>query len=626
MRPFAILVAVLLALPVAAEPAPSSPHLHALNKAGVRSFLDAYLPGAMASRHIPGLAITVVQGNEPLVTKGYGVSNIRTRQPVDPRNTLFDVQSVSKLVVSSAVMIARDRGEVSLHRDINHYLKGFTIPATFPQPVTLAALMTHTSGLEDRGIGITARTAGQTIPLGTYLARSLTRRVAPPFTDLLYTDQGMSLAAYTVQSATGVPYGTFVRKNIFDPLKMTHSFYFQVPARLKADRSAAYSFEGGKLVRIPHYYYNIWPTSSLWTTAADMSHFIIMQLGDGVYDGHRILSHSAISLLHTRHFSYDPLMPGVCFDFFEHFENGHRLLIHSGGGSGFVSELMIMPKENIGYFFSYNGYDGSLIAAFRSAFLRHFFPKSSTPPGKQGIRMSRAQLAPYAGWYWSTRYDRRHIGKLSSLLGGYIHVSPRKGGLNIGNRPFHPLTPKVFVDGQANVPEYVAFRHNAAGKVTELMPADSEAPYHRVNWYYSQPVQLGLIALAALGFIVTLVHIAAGAWRHGLASTVRDRARLWLTLCAAADLICLTLLLIILAGSSTPSGAVAFELGLGAGMRTLLVFMTGFAVATVTAPAISIMAWRRNERPWAVTTAFLGIAAAGYLWFILTWNLAFWAA
>lgn len=592
----------------------------ALDAGAVRAFLDGYLPQAMASRHIPGLEITVVEGDTPLVTKGYGVADLASRRPVDPDKTLFDVQSVSKLVVSTAVMIAAQRGEVKLDVDVNRYLHGFKLPDTWSSPITLASLMTHTSGLEDRGIGITARTPVEVQPLGEYLGDNLTRRVAPPFTHLLYSDQGMSLAAYTVQSASGMPYDQFARRYIFEPLGMDHTWYRQVPSGFKADRSFAYSFEDGRLVPVRHYYYNIWPTSSLWTTASDMSRFIAMQLSGGQFHGTRILDQASIRQLHTRHFSYDPRMPGVCFDFFEHFENGRRLLIHSGGGSGFASELMLMPAEHVGYFVTYNGYDGSLIAALRTAFLQRFYPAPKAAPAVATERLSASQLAPFEGWYWATRYDRTTIEKLTSLTDGYLEVKASAGGLIIGGQRFLAVDSELFVHRAGHVARYVTFRKDKTGRVAWLLSADGEAPYARVPWFLSQPVQLAIPALCALAFALAVLFIPLAVWRRRLAwrwPTV------YLLVVAAGNLTGLVLLAVNLTASSLPSKAVSFELGLPAGLRLLVACMDLLAVFNLASPLVAVFAWR--DRPRSTARGIAAIAFSGFallnVWFLDYWHV-----
>ncbi len=600
----------------------AAPAVAALDAAAVETFLDGYLPGEMAARHIPGLAITVVDGGTPIVTKGYGVMDVTTQRAVDAQTTLFDVQSVAKLFVSMAVLIATEHGLVRLDRDINPYLKDFKIPDTYAAPITLASLLTHTSGLEDRGIGISAPTPKQVQPLGPYLARSLTARVAPPFTNLLYSDQGMTLAAYTVQSATGVPFDVYARDTIFAPLGMDHTFYREVPSAWREHRASAYSFEHGQLARIPHEYYNIWPASSLWTTAVDMSRFIAAQLRGGELDGVRIASAATIQRQHTKQFSYDPQMPGVCFDFFERFRAGRRLLTHSGGGSGFVSELALLPAERIGYFFTYNGYDGSLIDALSDAFLARFFPVAR-PPAVATIQLEVNQLAPYAGWYWSTRYDHRTIGKLTSLVDGYVEVTPSQDGLLVGDRSYAPVTPTLFVNQDGDTPEYVAFRHDDRGRVTVLLSAAAEAPYQRVSWLYSQPVQFAIVAAALLTYAVVLGCLATAIVRRGWRELFGNFSRPFFGVLAAGNLLCLVALLVQLAESSTPSGAVAFEFGIGAGLRALFGTMSLIAALNLASPVVLAFAWSSEprQRPWLLLATLTSAITIAYVWFLYEWRI-----
>jgi CubicO group peptidase (beta-lactamase class C family) len=71
------------------------------------------------------------------------------------------------------------QGKLVLHTDVNHYLD-FQVPATYPQPVTLAHLLTHTPGFEEHHFGSYARSAGHLLPLGAFLAANLPARIFPP--------------------------------------------------------------------------------------------------------------------------------------------------------------------------------------------------------------------------------------------------------------------------------------------------------------------------------------------------------------------------------------------------------------------------------------------------------------
>ncbi len=262
----------------------------AIERNALEVFVDAFFTDQMEPLHTPGASLAIVQDGKIVLAKGFGWADLAKRTPVIADRTLFDVQSVSKLFTITAVMQATERGFVKLDEDVNRYLKTFQVEPTFSQPVRLFDLMTHTSGLEDQGVGITARRESDWLPLGQYLARSLPGRVRPPGRTMLYSDCGICLAGYVVESATGVPLAQFMKENILQPLEMQRTHFLKLPAELQPDLATGYSFEHGQYKALPHDYYNIWASSSLMTTATDMSHFLIAHLQDGRYHGARILS------------------------------------------------------------------------------------------------------------------------------------------------------------------------------------------------------------------------------------------------------------------------------------------------------------------------------------------------
>src|SRR5437762_6842978 len=110
---------------------------------------------------------------------GYGYSDVSERKLVGPVRTLFRPGSVSKLFTWTAVMQLVEQGKLNLDADINTYLD-FRIPDTYPQPVTLKHLMTHTSGFEDRWLESLVSDASELIPAREWLVSNTPGRVRPP--------------------------------------------------------------------------------------------------------------------------------------------------------------------------------------------------------------------------------------------------------------------------------------------------------------------------------------------------------------------------------------------------------------------------------------------------------------
>src|SRR5215218_9760750 len=117
--------------------------------AELKAFLDEELGREMEKHHIAGAAVSVVKDGELFFAKGYGYADLDNKIPVDPEQTVFRIGSVGKLFTWTAVMQLVEQGKLDLDEDINDYLD-FRIPDTYPQPITLKHLMTHTSGFDDR--------------------------------------------------------------------------------------------------------------------------------------------------------------------------------------------------------------------------------------------------------------------------------------------------------------------------------------------------------------------------------------------------------------------------------------------------------------------------------------------
>ena len=92
---------------------------------------------------------------------------------------MFRIASITKLFTCTAVMQQVEEGKLDLDADVNSYLDGVQIPATFEQPVTLKHLMTHTAGFDDHVLGLFAHRRQDVPPLGAQvLASQMPTRVS----------------------------------------------------------------------------------------------------------------------------------------------------------------------------------------------------------------------------------------------------------------------------------------------------------------------------------------------------------------------------------------------------------------------------------------------------------------
>ncbi|MEJ0043332.1 MAG: serine hydrolase domain-containing protein [Rhizomicrobium sp.] len=106
----------------AAALASAPPGGAALTRSDVEAFSDGLVPAALAQGDMAGAVVVVVADGQILFSKGYGVSDVATRAPVDPERTLFRPGSVSKLFTWTAVMQLVEEGKLDLDTDVNRYL------------------------------------------------------------------------------------------------------------------------------------------------------------------------------------------------------------------------------------------------------------------------------------------------------------------------------------------------------------------------------------------------------------------------------------------------------------------------------------------------------------------------
>jgi CubicO group peptidase (beta-lactamase class C family) len=110
--------------------------------------LDSVLQEIMARWDIPGLAVGLVQGNETVYARGFGVQSLETQTPVT-LDSIFCTASVSKCFVATAVIQLAERGKIDLDAPLIQYLPYFRMDDERYRQVIIRQILSHTSGMPD---------------------------------------------------------------------------------------------------------------------------------------------------------------------------------------------------------------------------------------------------------------------------------------------------------------------------------------------------------------------------------------------------------------------------------------------------------------------------------------------
>jgi len=407
----------------------SATEAHQITYDDVSAFLDGAMPLEIQRGDVAGAVVTIVKDGKILFARGYGYSDAEKKTPVSPEETLFRVGSVSKLFTWTSVMQMQEQGKLDLDHDVNDYI-AFHIPSEFGKPVTVRNLMTHTPGFQE-----VVKDLFGSLPLMSlqeYMETHIPRQIYPPGTVPAYSNYGAALAGYIVQRLSGKPFDDYVAENIFKPLDMPHSTFDQpLPPALEPLMSKGYARASGK--PRPFEIVIAAPAGSLASSGVDMAHFMLAHLQDGQYSSARILRPETAQMMHTRQFTMDPTMNGICLGFYEETRNGHRIISHAGDTEQFHTDLHLMADQNLGFFVSYNSLGredlnaGSLRTALWHKFLDRYFPY--TPPSATTLDSAKQDAAAVSGAYISSRRSQTNLFYVISLVGEATVASPKNDGI-----------------------------------------------------------------------------------------------------------------------------------------------------------------------------------------------------
>ena len=478
----------------------------------LQDFLGSFMQNEMGALHVPGAVVMIVSDGEILLLKGYGFSNLETREHVHPNKALLRMGSISKLFTTTAVLQLAEQGKLNLQDDVNRYLTTFQLDDPFPAPVRVFNLLTHTSGFDERNLGSAALEESGVIPLGKYLARRMPPVVRPPGDLISYSNHGFTLAGYLVELVSGMPFAEYVHDHILKPLGMNRSG-FNLPPKLRQEVITGYLFEDKQHVVAPFDFFNDGPADAFITSAPDMARFMISHLQQGRYGNAQILKPETVNEMEKLQYTHHPGMPGWCYGYWEMYRNGVRAIVHDGCVFGSTSRVLLVPEKNFGFLIVTNidvTNHGDLTSVITARLLDHCFPAEKRFRHPEPTDDFETRAHSYEGQYRHVCYASRTLEKLGLLMGFAPEITVNASSaraLTIEDREYIETEPLFFE--QVTGRSFASFRKNQAGEITNLF-IDTDA-FERIRWYDTNRFQLALtgacLSFFAIVCIVSLIRL-----------------------------------------------------------------------------------------------------------------------
>ncbi|MDD2634276.1 MAG: serine hydrolase [Bacteroidales bacterium] len=322
--------------------------------------LNVELQKSFDAWNVPGFAVAIVQGDQIVYEKGFGVLNAGKKEKVN-QYTNFAIASNTKAFTAAALAILVDQGQISWEDKVIDYIPWFQLYDPFvTNQMTIRDLLCHRTGLKTFSGDLiwyaSDHSREEVIRRARYLEPKYGFREKFGYSNIMYLTAGQ-----IVEYVTDTTWDDFLKYRIFEPLEMTRT-NTSISINQNLDNVAeCHAFVDNQNIVIPYINWdNIAPAGSINSNVHDVAQWLILQLNKGEYNGKRIFSEqvanemwkantvqdiSAFSraVYPSTHLKAYALGWGL-YDY-----NSYLIVTHNGGYDGMISQTVLIPELDLGF-------------------------------------------------------------------------------------------------------------------------------------------------------------------------------------------------------------------------------------------------------------------------------------
>lgn len=343
-----------------------------------------------------GASVILIANGKPIVEEYMGYARIADSVKTTG-NSSYRIASISKNLTSLAILKLVEAGKIDLNEDINTYLGWELRNPAFPnEPITLAHIMGHRSGIRDgQGYGnfiAAMREGGIDIQElfsknGRYFSDDMFANHKPN-KYFSYSNSSWGIVAAVVEKVSGQRFDRFCKQELFEPMGMKASFNildipFNQIATLYRAKDGEWNPQADDVVtnspseRAPENYvigsnglvYG--PQGSLRASSHDLIQLAKLYLNNGKVDDVQILKAETLALLSDDRWVYNGNNGDTWSRFWMSYGKGLQFIVnadsadiifpdrtmqgHPGIAYGLLSDMYVDPITQSGVIFITNG-------------------------------------------------------------------------------------------------------------------------------------------------------------------------------------------------------------------------------------------------------------------------------
>ena len=287
----------------------------------------------------PGVTLLVAQKGKILYKGGRGMANMELQVPLQS-NHVLRLGSITKQFTSVAILMLMEEGKLGLQDDITKFLPDYP---TLGKTITIEHLLTHTSGIQSMtdmsGFFDNVRNDMTTDEmLASFQNEPMNFEPGESFR---YNNSGYFLLGVIIEKISGMTYADFIQKRIFDKVGMKDSYYGNA-GQIIPRRASGYERNADGYENAPYLSMTIpYAAGSLLSTVEDL-----YKWHKAVFS-YQLISKASLNQAHTIYIPKDGTNPNYGYgwgiaDFF-----GQKMIGHSGGINGFITNELYLPAEDV---------------------------------------------------------------------------------------------------------------------------------------------------------------------------------------------------------------------------------------------------------------------------------------
>ena len=338
--------------------------------------IDSVAEQTLRTFDVPGVAVAVIKDGKVIHAKGYGVRSIKTNEKVDA-NTLFGVASNTKAMTAASLGMLVDAGKISWDTKVTDVIPEFKLYDPYvTSEFTVRDLLTHRSGL---GLGAgdlmiwpdsSTVTKPQLIHNLRYLKPVSSFRTKYDYDNLLYI-----VAGEVIARVSGMPYEDFIESRIMKPLGMSKTAASWYRLKDKSNVIDGHAPYQGKLLPVGLSFGEVANAAGgVYSSVNDMSKWVLAMLNGGKY-GPDLKERLFSEAVHRELWTPQTLIAGgnpAAFSsyglgWFLSNVNGHFQATHTGGLSGIVTQITLLPELKLGIIVLTNQQSGAAFNAITNS-------------------------------------------------------------------------------------------------------------------------------------------------------------------------------------------------------------------------------------------------------------------